>query len=556
MRYLSIFILLIVFLFGCNQKSVNGSTITFKIDSIFSAYQTGPGCAVGVIKDGQPIFSKGYGYANLDYDIPITDNSKFYIGSMAKQFCGAALLKLESEGKVNFQDPITRYLPDFPVYEEEITVDHIIHHTSGIRGTSSMQLIAGIDHNFEEHFTANRQYEMIKAQKALNFSPGTEYRYSSGGYIVLAKLVEAVSGKSFRNYLDEYFFQPLGMNNTFVIDDHNEIVKDRVISYFPVDKGFERRSMIFDGMGDGSILTTVNDLLRWDQAFYDDSLLSIPNFAERMYNTGKVLSWANQYYGMALQTEKYKGYDMVAHNGGMLGFRADLVRFPKERLSVIVLANHADIHSTYYAQQVVDLFLPSKEIKEEKRQLTPTSLSKKHGERLSGKYFSHDINNWRKISWEDDTLYYDSGNEHYRTPLRKVDENEFFIDAFDLPASLRFEGDRLYMDYGWTKKTFTKFDDSQPTLEDLRKYHGTYYSQELNIYYKVYKKEDKVYVQIKNNEPILVFPKPINPRINWNSKNMVWIGFAMMKFQFDEDKKVNGFLIGDNRVKGIWFKKI
>lgn len=146
---------------------------------------------------------------------------------MARQFCGAALLKLESEGKVNFQDPITRYLPDFPVYEEEITIDHIIHHTSGIRGTSSMQLIAGIDHNFEEHFTANRQYEMIKAQKALNFSPGTEYRYSSGGYIVLAKLVEAVSGKSFRKYLDEYFFQPLGMKNTFIIDDHNEIVKDR-----------------------------------------------------------------------------------------------------------------------------------------------------------------------------------------------------------------------------------------------------------------------------------------------------------------------------------------
>ena len=91
MRYLSIFILLIVFLFGCNEKSVNESSISFKIDSIFSAYQTGPGCAVGVIKEGQLIFSKGYGYANLDYDIPITDDSKFYIGSMAKQFCGAAL---------------------------------------------------------------------------------------------------------------------------------------------------------------------------------------------------------------------------------------------------------------------------------------------------------------------------------------------------------------------------------------------------------------------------------------------------------------------------------
>ncbi|MEO1805508.1 MAG: serine hydrolase, partial [Bacteroidota bacterium] len=250
-------------------------------------YDTVPGLALGIIKHGELIFAKGYGSANLDYEIPNTPNSRFYIGSMAKQFTGAALVKLSSEGKIDFHAPIQTYLPDFPVYDHPITVQHIIHHTSGIRGTSSMQLIAGIEKNFEEYFSANMQYEMIKAQKSLNFIPGSEYRYSSGGYIILAKVVEAISGISFREYLNIHFFQPLGMDQTFVIDDHQEVVKDRVISYFPTHSGeFKRRSMIFDGMGDGSILTTVSDLAKWDRAFYEDALLHIPQFAARMYEVG------------------------------------------------------------------------------------------------------------------------------------------------------------------------------------------------------------------------------------------------------------------------------
>lgn len=540
---------------ACNIQNKQ-EQLDLKIDALFEDYVDGPGCALGVIKDGEFIFTKGYGYANLDYDIPNEPDSKFYIGSMAKQFCGAALLKLESEGLIDFQEPIIKYLDDFPEYEEVITIDHIIHHTSGIRGTSSMQLIAGIDQNFEEHFTADQQYEMIKSQKELNFSPGSEYRYSSGGYIVLAKLVEKVSGLSFRDYLDKHIFQPLGMDDTFVIDDHHEIVKNRVISYFPKGNGFERRSMIFDGMGDGSILTTVNDLLKWDQAFYDDSLLGIDSFAERMYETGKVLSRPGQYYGMALQTQDYKGHKMVAHNGGMLAFRADMVRFPDEELTIIVLANHAYIHSSYKALQVADLFLEDKNLPTDTTKHPFDAIAEGLGKSYSGKYFSDEINNWRRISYENDTLYYDSGDIENRIPLRRLEKDRFGIDVYEPAAIISFEEKKISVNYGGMSRSFEKFDDTQPGFDDLEKFRGKYYSEELNTYYQIYRKEDRLYLKVNNKRPIIIYLDPTDPRINWNSKTMVWIGYAMMKFQLDEAGQVSGFLIGDNRINGIFFQKI
>ena len=550
-------IILLAILVGCKEAPEEKATLNETIDSLFAEYNEGPGASIGVIKDGEFIFSKGYGFANLDYSIPNSPDSKFYIASMAKQFCGAALLKLESEGKLDFQKPITHYLPDFPSYNQVITVDHIIHHTSGIRGTSSMQLIAGIKSDFEDYFSADQQYEMIKTQTKLNFEPGSEFRYSSGGYIVLAKLIEAITGQSFRSYLDDVLFKPLRMSNTFVIDNHREVVKDRVISYYPTSRGFERRSMIFDGMGDGSIVTTVNDLLKWDQAFYDEKLLQIPDFAERMYETGKVRRGNDFYYGMALETSTFKGHRQIGHNGGMLAFRADLIRFPEEKLSVIVLANHGYLHSSFMAQQVAGFYLEDKTLKKEKNEMkTSPSVPKDEAEKYVGKYFSHDINQWRRISYSNDTLYYDNGNINNRISLRKTESHNFVIDQFNPPIPIGFEENTMTIDYGWMKKRFELFDDSQPKREDLKAFLGKYFSSELNTYYTLYELDGRIWVRVNSNIPFVIFPDPTDTKINWNSKSMVWLGYAMMKFQFDEYQKVTGFLIGDNRVSGIFFEKL
>ena len=347
------------------------------------------------------------------------------------------------------------------------------------------------------------------------------------------------------------------MDDTMVVDNHQEVVENRVVSYIQNSTGYERRSMIFDGMGDGSILTTINDLAKWDKAFYDDNLLDIPDFSNKMYNSGKVLRGNEFYYGMALQTSDHKGHKSVHHNGGMLGFRADLVRFPEEELSIIVLANNSIINSTGKAFEVADFYLPSKTenaIENAPSEFPP--IPKEYADQLIGKYFSDDLNMWRRITYENDTLFYDSGNLDYKVPLLKTTSTSFEITQFDSPIKLKFNGDYLNIDYGWVCYNFQKFNDALPNWNDLTKYIGNYYSDELNTYYRVFKQNNHLKIQVNNNEPFEIFPKPSDTRINWNSKSMVWLGYAMMKFKFDGLNKIEGFSIGDNRVRGIYFEKL
>lgn len=533
-----------------------------KVDELLSPYiAAAPGMAIGVIKNGELILAKGYGAANLDYNIPITPDSRFYIGSMAKQFTGAALLKLESEGQINFQDPVYKYLPDFPRYPQDITLDHLIHHTSGVRCTSSMQLIAGINQKFEEHFTAEEQYQMIIQQKELNFEPGTQYRYSSGGYIVLAKVVEQASGMSFRAYLQKNIFEPLGMDQSFVIDDHNEIVENRVVSYWPDQEGgFERRSLIFDGKGDGSILTTVKDLAKWDKAFYEDTLLGIPDFADRMYQKGQLKSGEELDYGMALISYEHKGHFVVSHNGGMLGFSADMLRFPKEKLSIIVLANRGGIYSTGMAIQIADIFLKEKPdtLPSDSWERDFINIDASVAKKYAGKFFSEDMNNWRRITYDRDTLFFDMGSLNERIPMQPLAPNEFMIgDPKDPTKILFLSRDTILIKRGIQQLPCVRFDDSAPkNIGDLQRIKGTYYSSELNTYYTIFQEDYQLKLRINNNAPIVLFPDPSDKRINWNSLDKVWIGFAMMKFITAPDGEANGFSIGDNRVKGIFFEKI
>ncbi len=255
---------------------------------------------------------------------------------MAKQFTTAALLILEAEGKLDFKRPVQAYLPAFPEYAWPITLQHLVHHTSGIRETNSMQLFQGIDPQFEEVFDTDDLVELVLQQKELNFAPGSEYRYSSGGYAVLAKIVEKVSGKPFPEFVEERIFRKLGMYDTRVSDDHNEIIPNRAVSYWPQGEGqWERRSQVFDAYGDGGIITTVRDLLEWDKAFYEDRL-GVENFAEKMYQKGRLNSGEEIEYARALQIREFRGQRYITHNGGMLGFRVDMIRFPDKKLFKLI----------------------------------------------------------------------------------------------------------------------------------------------------------------------------------------------------------------------------
>jgi CubicO group peptidase (beta-lactamase class C family) len=260
-------ITLLLFSFLYLNAQITASQIE-KVDHLFKKWdqKDSPGAAVGIIQKGNLIYTNGYGSANLDYDVPIDADSKFYIASTSKQFTAACLALLVQEGKLKLEDDIRKHIPELPDYGKTITIRHLVHHTSGLRDYLELMSLAG--KSFENYFNISDGIELLCRQKALNFDPGAEYLYSNSGYILLAEIVTRVSGKSIREYADEKIFRPLGMKNTFFNDNHKQVTKNRVVSYRPEGNGYLRFVQNFDALGDGNLLTTVNDLYLWDQNFY------------------------------------------------------------------------------------------------------------------------------------------------------------------------------------------------------------------------------------------------------------------------------------------------
>lgn len=539
-----------------------------RIDSFLQKYQGDrPGYALGLVDQGELIYSKGFGMANLEYGIPISDTTAFYIGSMAKQFTCAALLILESEGKLDFTQSIAHYLPDFPSYERNITVSQLIHHTSGIRETNSLQLFQGIDSKFEEVFSNEELYELIKSQRGLNFKPGTEFRYSSGGYIILTKIIEKLSGESLRSFLEKHVFGPLGMRNTLVCNDHNEIVPNRATSYWPIgDNKYERRVQVFDAYGDGGIITTVRDLAKWDQAFYND-ILGVKDFAKKMYQKGRLENGKEIDYALALNVWKYKGQSIVQHNGGMLGFRVDLLRIPDSKTSIILLGNSAFLNPTWDALHIVDIIFTDvfkKGIERDppnKKTLPNTYAPHPVSKAREGYYWTDEVNYYRRISLHKDSLFIDSGNIDERKYLQPISNNAYVLSESDGKTRYYFKqqseaNETLYIAYENVTRKFRKFDATPPkSLESLTKYVGTYKSQELNTDYSFFIENDRFFLRIESNPKIQLFPAPRNGKIVWNGEKMVWIGYGEIKFQIRPNGIVDGFVIGDQRVSGVYFTK-
>lgn len=556
-------ILNLLLFISCYQEISFSESEFEKVDEFLNEFQGNrPGYALGIVRDGKLIYSKGYGLANLDYGIPISDSSAFYIGSMAKQFTTASLLILESEDRIDFDAPVRNYLPEFPKYKQEITISHLIHHISGIRETNSLQLFQGIDRKFEEPFTTNDLYELVLAQQKLNFLPGEEYRYSSGGYAVLVKIVEQVSGQSFRSFVRTRIFEPLSMTSTVVSDNHNEIIPNRAVSYWPVSENkYERRSHVFDAYGDGGIITTVRDLANWDKAFYAD-LLGVGNFAEKMYQKSRLNNGDTIDYAMALNVWDYKGQKVVQHNGGMLGFRVDMVRFPELNTSIILLGNSAYLDPTGDALKIAEIIMndsfQDKKPSDIEKEISTITVSPDNLFQLSGYYWTDQTNFFRRITLQNDSLFLDSGNPDHKQYLLPISQNEFVIQGSDPSTHLRFDINDvdLTINNGNLKRFFRRFDPNPPkSLNEILPYIGVYNSIELESTYKIFQENNAIFLGINNKNPRQIFPLPEQSEMVWNGNKMLWIGFGELKFEFDENGIVKGFTIGDSRVSGVKFEK-
>jgi len=389
--------------------------VAAKVDAIFASYDKpdSPGCALGVIKDGKLTYSRGYGKANLEHDIANGSKLVYDIGSTSKQFTAASILLLAQAGKLSLEDDVRKFIPELPVYQKPVLIRHLLHHTSGLRDYLVLFSLSGI--NFDDTTTEADALKAIVKQKALNFTPGDEWLYSNSGYFLLSIVIKRASGKSFAEYAKENIFDPLGMKHTLILDNHKRIVPMRVTGYGPARSGgFQTEMSNFEQTGDGAVMTSVEDLLLWDQNFYEPKVGG-KAFLDQMHAVGSFNDGKKHDYASGLFIEEYKGLRKVSHGGAWAGFRSELVRFPDQKFSVACLCNLGTANPSAMALQVADIYLADhfKATESKPSSLRPTppklpdpiTLTAEQLAEYTGSYYSEELDTTYKLAVENGRLF-------------------------------------------------------------------------------------------------------------------------------------------------------
>jgi CubicO group peptidase (beta-lactamase class C family) len=327
-----------------------------EIDAIFSEWNTSdsPGCALGVYQNGRIAYERGYGMASLEHDVPITPETVFYVGSLSKQFTAAAAALAIQQERLSADDGIRKYLPELPAYANAITVRHLVHHTSGLRDYNTLLSIAG--RRGDEAFDNLTVLKITARQKKLNFEPGAEYLYSNTGYTLLALIVERATGVRFSEYAHAQIFKPLGMTVTHYHTDETRLVKWRALAYDRGEAGITLNTPNNERAGAGGVFTSVRDLLRWDENFYD-ARVGGPELVKQLQAAGTLNGGRPLTYAWGLQVGTYRGQPLIEHGGSLGGYRAHLLRLPKQHVSVAILCNLGSISPGIQARQVADVVL-------------------------------------------------------------------------------------------------------------------------------------------------------------------------------------------------------
>ena len=295
--------------------------------------------------------------ADLEHDIRNTASTIFEAGSVSKQFTAAAMLLLARDGRLSLDDPVRKHVPELPDYGVPLTIRHMLMHMSGLRDWGAVAAIGGWPRT-SRVYTHAHVLDIVSRQKALNFTPGAQYSYSNSGYNLSAIIVSRVSGQSFAEFSQDRIFKPLGMSRTSWRDDFTRIVKGRAIAYSE-RQGKYAQNMPFENVhGNGGLLTTVGDLLRWNEHFVTPRI-GDAEFVRLQQEPGSFNDGRPGSYALGLTVGDYKGVREVGHSGSTAGYRAHLARYPDQRVSVAVLCNVSSGPATQYARAVADLYLGS-----------------------------------------------------------------------------------------------------------------------------------------------------------------------------------------------------
>ena len=540
---------------GIGSSATSIGPADARIDSVFAFIKPdAPGCAVGVYKNGELTWARGYGLASLEHQIPITPRTVFDLGSTGKQFTAALTLLLVSEGKIELDAPVRRYIPELPAWADTTTVRHLLHHTAGVRDYLTLFSASGI--RTEDWTTQSDAVRAVARQRALDFAPGSAFSYSNSGYMLLAEIVARQSGKPYAQVARERLFVPLGMTRTMIMDNHTTVIPGKAGSYTPMPNGTIQAELSnFEQVGDGAVQTSLEDLAKWIRNFEEPTVGGAALIRE-LETTGMANGKPIR-YARGLQVDSVRGLRRVRHGGAWVGFRADVARIPDKRLGVATLCNRGDATTGMYVDRVMDVVLDDAKVPRPAASTvasngavpasTPPIVPNATG--YAGFYFSTATGRTVRLQARNDSLAIGLGGPPLF--LRTATDGAFIVERAPQPTTIRFttRSDSIVglgIDLGGDKDTFERFDPQRPIDESTRRsIAGAWYSDELDVTWR--------FSADSSGRIMLQMPRrpaaPVQPLV----ANMVRAGPYLVTLERDAAGSVTAFTVAAGRAKGMRF---
>ncbi|OUJ70372.1 serine hydrolase domain-containing protein [Hymenobacter crusticola] len=537
----------------------HGQTLPFatqqQIDSVFARWNnpTSPGAVLGVVHHGHLVYQRAYGQANLARQEPLTTAHRFWVASMAKQFTAASIALLAEQGKLGLDDDIRRYLPELPWLGDTVRIRHLVHHTSGLRDGFTL---IGLTLRGERHYTNANVLAMLRKQRGRNFRPGERHEYNNGGYVLLAEIVARVSRQSFAAFTEQHIFRPLGMTHTRFEGQLSAAIPHLATGYavrYP--HGQPRyHAAHFRGhtVGSSGLVTTLADLVRWDQNFYQNQLgQRRPELLQLLLTPGRLTDGTSTGYAFGLEVTPYRGQPAITHNGTDPGYQAEIVRLPRQQLTLICLANTQNLYGL--TQQLFRLA----------EQLTPAAFDPRPAPTtpdrpradLAGIYLEpRSLATVRILTLRDSTWHAAASTQGYARPLRSTGPDNYVnqgLGEYSYAFGRAENGPVQELRYRERSAAATLHKTAPATLTpaELRGFAGRYYSPELNQQYRLTVRRGQLRLSLYRLVHV-----PLQP-LAGNRFLADLQGHNCLAFQRDQAGTLTGFTFHREAINGLIFRR-
>tara|TARA_B100000809_G_scaffold264456_1_gene320323 strand:- start:917 stop:2569 length:1653 start_codon:yes stop_codon:yes gene_type:complete len=548
MKYSPIYAFIIIGLFltlNLQSQNIDQVELNTKIESLIppAVNNTTPGFVIGVIQKGELIFSKGYGLANLSYNIPNDPKMAYNIGSVSKQFLGYAFAMLHVEGKLNIDEPVSKYLENWPEFDEIVTLKHLLNHTSGYREAYTMSRLAGRVIGVDR-LSRSECLNVVRKQPKLEFEPGSQFTYNSTAWVILAEVLEKVTGQPADEWLEANILNPLEMKNTYIESFVGEVIPNAAESYnYNKNKGYTNSKSNRAIFGAADINTSIEDLTKWVNNF--KTLKAGGKEAMELFLTPFNLDDNPKTgYALGIQVGFHKGVKFYSHNGGHASFVTQLRYYPEEEIGIITMSNLGGKGAISTGKIAEFLLEGQMKSKKEKTNDSVFKMDKNELKKFAGIYISPTLNKTTPIVMENDTLVIWG-----RSKLIPTSPNSFRTKNWDGKFEIKTQPDgSLQLEIiGDSKTIYNKFPESSQTLKELKEYEGEYWSEEIETVY---------HLKIENEKLIIEH--------RWLGKvklNLISVDFFKsnrgwhLKVERSEENKITGFNINSGRTLNVFFKR-